>query len=163
VNRKILLVGQAPSRSAGKERAFDGPSGRRLAKLAGIEFEELFERLDTVNLLARWPGKHGGKYAWREKGDRFPIARAKRAAKRISRMFGRYRVVVLCGRRVARAFAFPKYVRGIELRAPLRTNDAWVLTIPHPSGCNLLYNDRGVRTTVREFLNAAFAIASGCE
>lgn len=147
MNRKILLVGQAPSRSAGKERAFDGPSGRRLAKLAGIAFEELFERFDTVNLLARWPGKHGGRYQYREKGDRFPIARAKRAAKKIKSGWWTYSTVILCGSRVAKAFgidgpamSWHDAVKMVETKHEIMFHHVRVLLLPHPSGCNIFYN-----------------------
>lgn len=136
---KLLFVGQAPSRSAGRKRAFDGPgSGRRLASLLGLTLPEFLEEADTANLLPRWPGKHGGKYAFREKGDRFPVGQARRRARRMmaSGELSRWPLVVLCGRRVARAFGVAAPLLSFE-----RLEGAWFMAFPHPSGCNLWWND----------------------
>jgi uracil-DNA glycosylase len=132
-----LVVGQAPSRTAGRERAFDGASGRRLAKIAGIDFSEFFEVFETVNLLRRWPGKHGGRYPYREKGDRFPLGAAKRAARRIARDLERRPrpAVVICGSKVAEAFGLA--ARFFDWQ---QVGGTPALVIPHPSGCNLLWN-----------------------
>ena len=140
---KPLVVGQAPSKTAGHRRAFDGDSGRRFAKLLGISLEQFLSECDTVNLLRSWPGKHGGAYAYRDKGDRFPIAAAKRGAVRVMRELDAVRnpILVLCGRRVARAFG----VHGDFLQwgvMPSRGHGAVMfLTIPHPSGCNVWWHD----------------------
>lgn len=149
------MVGQAPSRTAGKLRAFDGASGRRLAKLAQVPWEEFFDRFDTVNLLARWPGKHGGAYRYRAKGDRFPVASARRRAGRIAKTFGDYRAVVLCGSKVAEAFGLPP--RAFEWAI---VNGTGVFVIPHPSGCNVVYNDEHQRYRAICVLRAALFLAS---
>ena len=153
---KLLFVGQAPSRTAGRVRAFDGRSGQRLASLLDLTLAEFLAIVDTVNLLARWPGKHGGKYAYREKGDRFPIATARRKANRLKKELHalRHPVVVLCGRRVARAFG----VEG-EFLSRHRRGGIQVLLFPHPSGCSQWWNDpKNVRAARRALLDAFSAV-----
>lgn len=148
-----LLVGQAPSRSAGHARAFDGESGRRLARL--LDLPSIFDAFETVNLLRRWPGKHGGRYAYREKGDRFPLQAARRSARRLRATLTPGRVVVLCGGRVARAF-------GIDVPALhwARIDGCWVLVLPHPSGCNLWWNDPANRERAEIALGVARLLAA---
>jgi uracil-DNA glycosylase len=150
----IVLVGEAPSRSSDPKRPFDGWSGRKLAEYAGFGgYEELAANARLVNVLQRWPGEGFAG----EKGSRFPIARARRAAKRLE--FERFDHVVLVGTRVAAAFGIsfgdffswkilprgtfdPKYGRDL----------VWFTCIPHPSGCNRWYNDPKRRVQVSDFL-----------
>jgi uracil-DNA glycosylase len=147
-----LLVGQAPSRSAGHARAFDGESGRRLARL--LDVPSLFDAFETVNLLRRWPGKHGGRYAYRQKGDRFPRRAARRSADRLRATFPPGRVVVLCGSRVARAFGI--YAGFLQW---VRLDWCWALVLPHPSGCNLWWNDPANRESAEVALRCAMLLA----
>src|ERR1700681_1208188 len=85
-----------PRRTNGKRKPFEGRSGDRLAKLAGLrDHEELRSKHDVRNLLRRYPGKSG-----RIKGDAFPMRRAKNAAKRTK--LGA--VSLLVGRGGGRAF-----------------------------------------------------------
>lgn len=151
--KKVLLVAQAPSRTAGRDRALSGRSGQRLAAFADLSFpDEFFESFDTVNVLARWPGKHGGKYRYREKGDRFPIAAARRKARQITKTFDRYSAVVLCGSRVARAFDMKVgFFEWGELHGTP------CVCIPHPSGVNQKYNDPATRLAARHVLREALA------
>ena len=155
---KVLLIGQAPSRSGGRDRAFDGDSGKRLARYLQMDggLAELFEHFDTVNLLSRWPGKHAGRYAYRDKGDRFPIAPAMRRAGALERVFSMYPVVVFAGRKVARAFRYDfPFLNWFD-----RRDGGLGLVIPHPSGCNLLYNDGVTQHAMRKCLRGAMKLAS---
>lgn len=122
---KPLLVGQAPSGRAPGAAPLDGPSGRRVARLAGVL--ELGDAFDAANLLGEFPGKQG-------KGDAFPAAAARLAAAALD-LSGRP-LVVLGGRGVAAAFgeggrawleAFP--LRGIP-----------AIVVPHPSGVSHWWN-----------------------
>jgi uracil-DNA glycosylase len=62
---KPLLVGQAPSKRTNSHggRAFTGLSGRRLARLIGVEVIQ--DAFDCIDLVRRWPGRKG------ERGDVF--------------------------------------------------------------------------------------------
>jgi uracil-DNA glycosylase len=93
--KKILFVGQAPSRDTEGGPPFSGRSGRRLASLCGLAHSDLPKMFDLANLLDRWPGKAG-------KGDAFPLEEARAGAARLD-LSGRP-LVVLVGRNVARAF-----------------------------------------------------------
>jgi uracil-DNA glycosylase len=158
---KALIVGQAPSCSSGHERAFDGASGKRLAACLGMTLLEFLSEFDTANMLRKWPGKHGGKYAYREKGDRFPVAKARR---RVWALTQRAEVIVLCGSNVAEAWDIPDWLP-VFTWAHYSPAVAWhryvlIAKIPHPSGCNLLWNDPGVREKSAAILSQARAVAS---
>lgn len=141
----ITIVGEAPSRSSDPRRPFCGASGERLAKLAGLGgYGELAAAARLVNVLPRWPGSGNAG----EKGSRFPIARAKRAARRVD-LGG---VAIFAGRRVARAFG----ISDLECFEWRLTSDLrWVAIIPHPSGCNRFWNYPKNRALAARFLEAA--------
>lgn len=146
---KPLLIGEAPSRKSDPKKPFQGASGRRLARMAGLDSEEdLPTRFRMTNVLGRWPGTGNAG----EKGSRFPIARAKRAARRIE-LLG---VVILAGRRVAKAFGMAEapYFRwyATDRHGPCR-----IAVIPHPSGCNQFYNVPANREKVAAFLRGVLA------
>lgn len=135
-----MLIGQAPSRRA---RDFQGKSGARLAALAGIPHDQLARRFRVRNLLAQYPGRASGK------GDNFPLAQARAAAKQVTLRGS----VVLVGANVARAF-------GIRSKPFTwsRVGSARVAVIPHPSGLNLFWNRpvnvRRAARFLRSLLNA---------
>lgn len=129
-----LLLGQAPSRSS--VRPFDGMSGRRIAALAGIERERLEERAELANLVDAFPGKAKGK----GKGDAFSVAAGRTAALALRpKLAGR--LVIVVGRHVATALGGA--VRDAEELA-IGLDDGFAFArLPHPSGVNLWWNDRG--------------------
>jgi uracil-DNA glycosylase len=132
-----LIIGEAPSRTAGAARALDGRSGERLARLLGVGLDQLLERFETANLLERWPGPAG------RKGAAFPARMAREAAERV-RLRGS---VLLAGRRVAAAFRLSApYFEWATLRG------ARVAVIPHPSGVNRWWNDPANRERAAAFL-----------
>jgi hypothetical protein len=152
---KVLLVGQAPSRSSGRATAFDGSSGKRLAKILGIPWGSFYDYFDTANLFKRWPGKHGGKYAYRDKGDRFPLGSARRSAKRLEKTFPSYPVVTFAGSRTARAFGYQ-----VPFFTWFDRRDGGVgMVIPHPSGTNLLYHEPRTRLRTKSQVWGAIALA----
>lgn len=137
--RRVTIVGQAPGRRNGAALAFEGPSGRRLAALAGVSERELRRRAKLVNLLPRWPGAAG-------KGDLFPAAAAKKAAKGM-RLGGR---VPLAGRGVARAFG----VGAAPFLEWFTLGRCEAAVFPHPSGVSHWWNDPANRAEAARFLAA---------
>jgi uracil-DNA glycosylase len=139
---RVLLIGQGPSRRRPRgARAFDGPgAGAHLAKLAGVPQAELLRRVRAVNLLKTWRGKAG-------KGDRFPMAAARRAAAKLysSKLYHEADVVVFVGDAVARAF-------GVGRLKPCGIYWGWAAKLPHPSGVNRWYNEQANRDLASRFL-----------
>lgn len=129
-----VLVGEGPSGPVPPELAFQGPCWRRLARLAGVGEEDLRQILDSVNLLAEWPGPGASK------GTAFPLPAARAAAAALD--LGRWRVVVLAGRRVAAAFADLPHLDYLERLARFPRGQVWMV-LPHPSGVNRWWNDPG--------------------
>lgn len=137
----VLLIGEAPA-PRGNRRAFDGPSGDRLAQVMGMGRDELLGRVRARNLLRRWPGASG-------KGSAFPVADARAAARR-ARLDAD--VVLLAGLRVAGAFgARAGFFEWFELRGRRAA------VIPHPSGVNRWWNDAANRERARAFLRGVLA------
>lgn len=123
-NRRVVLVGQAPSRRSDPARPLSGRSGDFLSTAAGFKIGGAF---DLRNLLSGFPGKKG-------KGDAFPLWKAKIAAWALCRELKGRRVVLL-GQNVARAFGFgrPELMTWVAGPWPL-----WeTAVLPHPSGINV--------------------------
>lgn len=98
---KPLVIGQAPSRTSDPTKPLAGePLASRLAALFGMDVESYLAATDRRNLLGAWPGKSS-------KGDRFPIAEARRMAFQID-LDGRH--VLFVGIATAAAFG-PEAVR----------------------------------------------------
>jgi uracil-DNA glycosylase len=148
----ITIVGEAPSQSSDPKKPFHGASGARLAQLAGLGGVRDLERAARlVNVLQRWPGfGHAG-----EKGSKVPIAKAKRAAKKIE-LVG---VVVLAGRRVARAFGLDDAPYFQWFRTD-RHGPCNLVVVPHPSGSNRFWNYPENRELARAFFLRLFAAQS---
>lgn len=145
MTRRLVIVGQAPSRSSDPDRPFSGRSGARLRDLLGAG---AIERAEKRNLLPRYPGR-GAKAG---KGDAFPRkAASQAAASLLTSLEGAY--VILVGVGVAEAFGFSRPVPLLCARYTLQ--DCAVLVIPHPSGVCRWWNDpanvRAARRTLRRF------------
>lgn len=130
INRRVLLIGQAPGRGD-PSRPCTGAFMRRIVAAAGISRTRYLRAFERVNLVAYWPGRSGS-------GDAFPAAEAR---VRTAEIDIRGRVVVLCGRRVAIAFG----VRSPFLE-PERLRGGLVYVLPHPSGRNRWWNRPENRT-----------------
>lgn len=144
--RKLMtVVGQAPSRTSDADaKPFKGRSGDRIAALSGnSSVEDLEDVVVFRNLLRRWPGRRVDG-----RGDRFPPARAKAAARA---MKFRTTLVVFAGTLVAKAFSFDE--EPLVWREFRGTRKAAV--IPHPSGVNRFWNEPENVRSVRVF----FALA----
>ena len=140
----VLFVGQAPGRPwpADTVRATTQRSSDRLAGIVGLTKNELFARAVWVNLLPKFPGKHGA-------GDAFPLPAARRAAAALPLA----PTTILLGSNVARAFSLPSAlfcwhaVRGCRLAV-----------VPHPSGISRAWNDARLVARARAFLRQALGI-----
>jgi uracil-DNA glycosylase len=126
----ILFIGEAPSHPSEPEDALAGPCGERLARLLGITLAVFLEAYGRVNLVPVYPDaagtlgtaetsnlQQGAATVWvhSQPGDR----------------------LVLCGRRVARAFRWGS----LYLNHPVDMEGRRVLLIAHPSGRCRLWND----------------------
>lgn len=140
---RVVLVGEAPARSAGvlpPDMALTGYTGRRIARWAGVSDGRYMGTTERWNLLDEAP------VSW-------PVALAKNRADNLEALT-RGRRVILVGTRVAEAFGFhwPPFTWGPpdELGGRL----AW---IPHPSGRNRYYNDPANVALAEGFLRRALA------
>lgn len=140
---RVTIVGQAPGPANGRRAAFEGPSGARLERLAGLQPGELPARARLVNLLGAWPGRAG-------KGCRFPAGQAREAARRLRL---RTDVILLAGRGVAAAFGEGgrKYFEWFRLRR------RWAAVVPHPSGVSHWWNDPSNRRRAARFMRSVLA------
>jgi uracil-DNA glycosylase len=140
---KLLLVGQAPSRTGDPTAVLQGRSGIWLADLMGVSLSEYLERTDRINLFDGWTGRSG-------KGDAWDAAAAReRASAMVPGLSGRR--VIFVGRNVTTAFGLP--------RLPWMTwTDAFgakVSVTPHPSGIVRWWNDEVNRNAASSFLRTA--------
>jgi hypothetical protein len=103
-----------------------------------------------VNLLGEFPGKAA-------KGDLFPMAEG-RAAARMVEAFAPHDRLVLLGGNVCRAFG----LRLAPLERTVRRGRLW-LHVPHPSGVNRWWNDpeneRAAEAALRSVLSASLRCA----
>ena len=143
---KGLIVGQAPNAGASAEFVpLSGLAERRLARLAGVEVHELWQRFERRNLLDGHPGrkpraeKHTARAGYRlhqSSGDEFPMEQARAAAVDID--VSDYRLVVLLGLSVANAFQLP---RPRLLTLDRDTLPCPTIVLPHTSGVSHFWND----------------------
>src|SRR4029077_7956732 len=94
---KIGLVGQAPSRRGDPRKPLAGPNGQKIARLAGMSYDELIA-CRRKHLNTHYSGK-------RRKGDAFDRAKANLNAADVL-MDSRVERIVLLGKNVARCFGF---------------------------------------------------------
>lgn len=122
---RALVVGESPN---GREHAFDGPSGRRLAYLLGLpDVKHLDDLVECRNLLTDAEVEAGA-----ETSATMDLVHARATA-----LPTRRRVVIVCGRTAAAGF-------GLE-DAPFfewrEVGRAAVIVIPHPSSRSRWWND----------------------
>ena len=150
-NHKLVLVGQAPSRSGDPTRPLaGGPVGKKLAALFGATLDEYVERTERHNLLGKWPGRAG-------KGDCFPMSRAKQAAGVLCEALGG-RDVIFVGKNVAAAFGIRKatYLSWALFCDEASGASFEAAVVPHPSGINRWWNDPKNRRAARAFMRRAW-------
>jgi uracil-DNA glycosylase len=137
--RKIGLIGQAPSRRGDPRKPLAGPNGQKIARLAGMSYDEL------IACRRKHLNKHsGGK---RGKGDGFDHTEGRINAADIL-MDWRVERIVLLGKNVARCFGF----RDLPFLAEIHIYGRRFLIFPHPSGTNRWWNERRNERRARQLL-----------
>ena len=141
---KLLLIGEAPGKKGNPRRPLQGRIGRKLAEVAGVEYERYKESTKRRNVFDEWPGKDGKGDAWN-----FSLAR-KRAEEMVPDLAGKRALFV--GRRVAAAFGFESLAWMTWTDGP---EGSKVAAIPHPSGIVRWWNEESNRKAAGEFLRSA--------
>jgi hypothetical protein len=126
---KIGLVGQAPSRRGDPRKPLAGPNGQRIARLAGMSYDELIA-CRRKHLNTRYNGKRGKGAAFDHKEGNVNAADVL--------LDWRVERVVLLGKNVARCFGF----RDSPFLAEINIYGRRFLIFPHPSGVNRWWNER---------------------
>jgi hypothetical protein len=145
-DNRVLLIGQAPGQHGDPGDPLGGKLGHKIAKLAGIEYEQYLERTDRMNLFDEWTGKDG-------KGDAWDARQAKqRADDLIPYVEGRK--VLFIGKQVAKAFGF-KDLPWMKWTEAERISE--VAVIPHLSGIVTWWNELDNRKAAGVFLKEMFA------
>lgn len=123
--------------------AFDGPSGRNLARILGIPIEELLRRVHPVNVFDEILGQDGNGARLRSE--------ARHRGDELRRMLSEEgRVAVICGTTVARWMRLED--RWFEWK---QSGGLRYAVIPHPSGLNRVNNDPVVRQAIRDLVLGA--------
>ncbi len=137
MRKPLLFVGMAPARFSDPTKPLNSRSGRNLAKIFG--YTHVHEFADATNVLERWPGK-----SQRQKGDKFPMKRARKRAGCVSSLFSKYKAVVVLGRAPADVF-------GLEFFRWTEVFGAKVSAMPHPSPVNMWFNYRNNKKKLSKF------------
>jgi hypothetical protein len=136
---KIGLVGQAPSRRGDPRKPLAGPNGQKIARLAGMSYDELIA-CRRKHLNTHYRGK-------RSKGEAFDRANGNVNAADIL-MDWRVERIVLLGKNVARCFG----LRDLPFLAEIHIYGRRFLIFPHPSGTNRWWNERRNERRARQLL-----------
>lgn len=139
MSRRVLIVGQAPSRLSDPTEPLSGRSGERLARLCGLDLPSFLARFERVNVAPAWPGKAG-------KGDRYFGAREARRVADDLRSLTAGRSIVVLGS--ANAAAFRLTVPAFRFQ---QVGDARIAWSPHPSGVNRWWNEPENEARARVF------------
>lgn len=118
-SKKFIFVGQAPSRGSSPLYPLARTSGVKLAKLAGLPFEE-YLTIKRINV----------NFQFREN---FDMVEAVKRATWIEQLG--YTHYILLGSLVTRAFGLPW-----DKLVIYESGSKSFLILPHPSGLNLYYN-----------------------
>jgi len=136
---KIGLVGQAPSRRGDPRKPLAGPNGQKIARLAGMSYDELVA-CRRRHLNTHYNVKRG-------EGSSFDCAKGNVNAADIL-MDWRVERIVLLGKNVARCFGF----RDLPFLAQISIYGRRFLIFPHPSGVNRWWNERRNERRARQLL-----------
>jgi len=153
---RVLLVGQAPSRSSDQSEPLSGASGKRLARLFGLEPDEYLAhpQLVRMNMLRLWSGRG----ARRRHTDAFDMAKAELVGRRkLCERVHRERPshVLLMGRMVAKAASCPEdFFEWKEAGFALGCSrvSSLVAVFPHPSGLSRFWRSDENNERARRFL-----------
>src|ERR1043166_3212165 len=136
---KIGLIGQAPSRRGDPRKPLAGPSGRKIARLAGMSYDQLIA-CRRKHLNTQYSGERG-------KGDTFDHAKGSINAADVL-LDWRVERIVLLGKNVARCFG----LRDLPFLAEISIYGRRFLIFPHPSGVNRWWNERRNERRARQLL-----------
>lgn len=145
VRTKLLLIGQAPSRTGDPSVVLEGRIGRRLASLMNLSFACYLTRTERLNLFDEWTGRSG-------KGDAWNKEQALKRAEGIAPLL-RDRRVVFLGRNVAEAFGAQNLLWLTWVR--MESLESEVAIVPHPSGIVLWWNNEENQKRASRFLSTA--------
>ena len=136
--KSAIFVGQAPAEHSEPTAPLAGAAERRLAKLAGVSVDHLWQLCDRVNLLHHFPGKQATTRSATHQSvpDNFPLQAARQAAEQLD--IHTYRLVVLLGHNVARSFKLP--TPSLFCRYRFHDPEALWMVFPHPSGVSHFWN-----------------------
>ncbi len=126
---KIGLVGQAPSRRGDPRKPLAGPNGQKIARLAGMSYDELIA-CRRKHLNTHYTAK-------RREGKAFDRAKGHVNAADVL-LDWRVERIVLLGKNVARCFG----LGDLPFLAEIRIYGRRFLIFPHPSGTNRWWNER---------------------
>src|SRR5215467_12943239 len=136
---KIGIVGQAPSRLGDPRKPLAGPNGRKIARLAGMSYDELIA-CRRKHLNTHYSRKRG-------KSNAFNRAEGNSNAAKVL-LDWRVERIVLLGKNVARCFGFPD----LPFLAEIRIYGRRFLICPHPAGTNRWWNERRNEQRARQLL-----------
>jgi uracil-DNA glycosylase len=145
--KKPVLIGLAPADpkdiTSKGETAFSGPTGKFLAKIAGLPDLSAF---DCKNLLPYAETAYG------------VADKHNAASQRVKVLTKKYSggIIILCGSFVAKAFGFNEKQDWLLGNGPFMDADKGTAfyVIPHPSGRCRLWNDYAVRTKIGALLRS---------
>ena len=136
---KIGLVGQAPARRGDPRKPLAGPNGQKIARLAGMSYDELIA-CRRKHLNTHYSGNRGT-------GSAFDHAKGNVRAADIL-LDWRVERIVLLGKNVARCFGF----RDLPFLAEISIYGRRFLIFPHPSDTNRWWNERRNERRARQLL-----------
>lgn len=139
---RVLIVGEAPSRTGDTDAPLSGKCGVRLCKLMGMpgyDYPTLSAEFALTNLLGSQEPSSTGK------GDAYDLPKAVLAARSMRHLLKTdHRLTVLLGKRVARAFLertkLPPWYQTIWDHQHGHISP--VVVVPHPSGISHYWNSR---------------------
>lgn len=162
-----IIIGEGPSRSGDRYHQFplSGQVGKRLCTWAGIEPLER-NRFMTSDYARYYWALHD-RFELHNFFDRFPQDWSPRVTAPMFRedwdpvLYDR--VVVLLGVRVQTVFRYAAFTRGSEFFrwekcGGFEGRRCWVVTVPHPSGLNRLYNSKDVEEQTGKVLRRAMTL-----
>lgn len=187
--KRVIFIGQAPGPRCDPDAssALAGVAEKRIARLSGLHLKELWKRCDRRNILREYPGRRNPSHSssgvgivfdstgtneltrYRmdpsvhySTGDEFPLAEAQAAAAALecSGALRPYKLAVLLGLGVARAFGIeqPKF---FKLLSPSGAKGMKVLVFPHPSGVSHFWNSAENRVMASKVIRGALRSALG--
>ena len=176
LSKPCLFVGQAsrdPASSCCNEcesesqgdGVLGGAAGRRLVRLSGLE--NLFDVCDKMNVVNFFPGRkkrhREGDEEYRKvhngKGDKFPMDLARKTVAAFDCSLSRYKLIVLLGLQVAKAFRLSKPALFKSYERRHESGMTRLIIFPHVSGVSHYWNSKERRRRAALELRKALRMA----